>query len=297
MERGLIIGFSNVDGALSFQKRVIQAAKTRAEEMDAALIVLDAKGSLEQEKKNIALLIEKGAAAVMVAAVDYYASAAACREAEAAGKAVVTVADPAEGMRYVGSDRIDGGGALPAAEYMARKLNGRGDVIYIRGDEGITRTFRDEGFGRVIRAYPEIHVVFEKQGEWDFESGHDIMREAIQKHPAGKVGAVFAQNDDMALGAVHAMMQAGWGEETFVFGIDGAPPFLDAIAAGHATMTAFQNAERIGMIGVETAYAVSLGRQASDHIPIGWETVDAQNVQKYRKRWDEARGIFNPAGE
>ncbi len=292
MERRIKIGFSNVDGTLSFQKRVIRAAEIRAETLGAVLMVLDARGSVAQEKKNIDLLLKEGVDAVMVAAADYHDSAAACREAEAEGKGVVTVADPAEGMRYVGSDRAEGGGAIPAAGYMARKLKGKGRVIYIRGGNGITQTFRDEGFRSVIRAHPGICVIFERQGEWDFKSGYEIMREAMEKHPISEISAVFAHNDDMALGAVHAIKKADARRRIPIFSIDGAPPFLDAIAAGEATMTAFQNAERIGVIGVETAYEMSLGRKVRDHIPVGWETVDARNAQDYRKRWDEAQGIF-----
>ena len=110
--------------------------------------------------------------------------------------------------------------------------------------------------------------------------------------PAAEIGAVFAHNDDMALGALHAVKQAGGNLAVRIFGIDGAPAFLDAIAAGEADMTAFQNAEKIGALGVETAVKLVRGKIVPDHIPVAWEAVDAGNVMEYIKRWDGKKGLF-----
>lgn len=287
------VGFSDVDLGLSFQKRVCRGALKQAEQMGIDLDILDARGDLLLESGNMDAFLEKGVDAVIVAAVDYTKSAVACRKIADAKKPVVTVADAAEGFIYVGSDRVQGGGAVLTAETMVRVLAGTGNIIYICGKDGITQDYRDAGFREVIRAYPQINVLFEKKGRWDFESGFDIMREVLEKYPSGEFRAVFAHNDDMALGALAAVKQAGGPDPIHIFGIDGSPLFLDALEAGDVTMTAFQNAELIGSKGVETVYALLSGWDVPYHIPVEWEAVDAGNVKRYKERWNEKEGIFS----
>jgi ABC-type sugar transport system substrate-binding protein len=136
-------------------------------------------------------------------------------------------------VTFIGSDFIKEGEM--AAEWMAKKMNGKGKIAELTGTTGSApANDRAKGFRNVIAKHPEMQIVFTQTGDFTRAKGKEVM-EALLKSPTGKtIGAVYTHNDDMALGAIQAMEEAGIkpGKDMIIVSIDGVKAAFEAMAAG-----------------------------------------------------------------
>jgi ribose transport system substrate-binding protein len=121
-----------------------------------------------------------------------------------------------------------------AGEYMVKRLGEAGGrVIEISGTLGASATNeRSQGFRDAISANPKIKIIAPQTGDYARDKGLSVMQDFLQRFPRGKVDAVYAQNDEMAVGAIQAIEEAGRSDEMFVHGLDGGNAGLEAIQAG-----------------------------------------------------------------
>ncbi len=150
-------------------------------------------------------------------------------------------------------------GAL-AAKVIADKLGGKGVVFEIQGTLGATATTdRHEGFIQEMKKYPGIKVIGGQSGDYAREPAQKLMEDALQAYD--KIDAVYAHNDEMALGAMLACERAGVLDKIIIVGIDGQNEALDAVAAGkmYATII-YPNGSREA---IETALKILRG----EHVP------------------------------
>ncbi len=123
-------------------------------------------------------------------------------------------------LTYIGSDNFEGGAV--AGRYLAAELDGKGDVAIIEGISGHeTADQRRLGFPEGIEAYPGIRVVATQTANWERARAYTVAENLLQGHP--DLDAVFAANDEMALGALEAIAAAGRLKEVQVIGFDAIP--------------------------------------------------------------------------
>ena len=146
-----------------------------------------------------------------------------------------------------------------AAEYVGKRLNGKGTVVMLEGIAG-TSAARDrgKGFRDGLKKYPGITLVASQTADFDRAKGLQVMENILQAQK--KVDAVFAQNDEMALGAVQAIGAAKRDKETFVVGFDAIADALKAVQGGKLAATIAQQPREMGRLAVEAA-AKALGGQ------------------------------------
>jgi len=121
---------------------------------------------------------------------------------------------------FIGADNRAIGKA--AGEFVAKVLNGKGDIVEIKGLPGSTPARdRSEGFHEAIAAFPDIHVVHDPVANWLREEAMAQMEAALAAHP--KIDLVYAHNDPMAMGAYLAAKAKGRDGEMKFVGIDGLP--------------------------------------------------------------------------
>jgi ABC-type sugar transport system substrate-binding protein len=282
------IGFTVGDIGNPFHTRVYKTAQAVAAENDVELILLDTKRDLATESNNIDLLITQQVDLIMVMATSAEGSIAGLDRAIDAGIPVMTVLDSAVGSgekyTYVGSDFEDWG-EFPVGE-MARLLDGKGNIVYIKGGAGfLVEHNRDNAFKAAIASHPDLHVVFEQHGDWNKPSGVTIMEDALSRFPeAGSIQGVIAHNDNMALGAVEALKRAGRLEGVVVGGSDGNADALQSIIAGELTYTTFQDGEAIGREAINTALKILNGEDAPKLVGIPWVLIaDKDTAATYLK--------------
>lgn len=120
---------------------------------------------------------------------------------------------------FIGADNYEAGHEM--GQFIARQLNGKGNVVEIGGLKGSSPAIeRDRGFRDALKTYPDIQVVNHRYADWLQNSGEAVMDSMLKQDM--KIDYVFAQNDRMAIGALQAAERNGMKSTKFV-GIDALP--------------------------------------------------------------------------
>ncbi len=151
-----------------------------------------------------------------------------------------------------------------AGEYVIELLEGKGNAVELEGIAG-TSAARDrgQGFNEAI-ATSEITVVAKQVADFDRAKGLSVMENILQAQP--EIDAVFAHNDEMALGAVKAIEASG--RDIIVVGFDATDDAVVAVEAGEMAATVAQQPALIGELGVENGLKVILGQMVDPSIPV-----------------------------
>jgi inositol transport system substrate-binding protein len=154
----------------------------------------------------------------------------------------------------------------------------------LRGPIGaVAEIGRYEGYKQVLDKYPNVKVVFDQTGNWSREQGLSIMENWLQT--GTEINAVVAQNDEMILGALKAVEDAGKKPQIIMAGIDAIPDALRSVQAGRLDLTVFQDAigQAYGSLDLAVKAAKGEKIQKTD---IPFELVTKQNVASY---WDRIK--------
>jgi ribose transport system substrate-binding protein len=231
-------------------------AKAAAGRLHVDVIVLDAQNDSAKEANGIDDLIQKKAALVIINPTDSDAIVPTVKKLNAAKIPVVTVDRGANGgdvVAHIASDNVAGG--RMAAEYVGKRLGGKGNVVMLEGIAG-TSAARDrgKGFREGLTKFPGIKIVASQTADFDRAKGLQVMENVLQAQK--KIDAVFAQNDEMALGAIQAIGAAKRDKEMFVVGFDAIADALTAIKAGKMAATIAQQPKEMGRLAIETAVKI-----------------------------------------
>ena len=253
-----------------------EGAEAKAAQLGVRLIVLDAQNDPSRQLAGIEDLIAQRVDAILINPTDSSAIVPAVLAANRAGIPVLTVDRGADGGKvaaHIASDNVAGG--RMAGELIANILNGRGKVVELEGIPG-TSAARDRGagFNEVIRKYPGIEVVARQEAGFDRARGLTVMENILQAQP--RIDAVFAHNDEMALGAITAIEAAGRLSEIKVVGFDATADAVKAVQEGRMLATIAQKPRLMGELGVETAVKLLRGEQVQAYIPVPLELVMKQ---------------------
>ncbi len=186
-------------------------------------------------------------------------------------KVVVVVSD------HVLSGRLE-------MQEVAKCLNGKGSVAIMLGELSSNATQdRTKGNKEVIAKYPDIKVVQEQTANYQRNAAIDLMNNWLQS--GTKIDAVVANNDEMAIGAIIAMQQAGISPKAkCVGGIDGTPDGLSEMAKGNLFGTVFQDAKGQGQSAVDAAISLTKGEKVNQYVIVPYEPVTRDNYKSYLTR-------------
>lgn len=229
-----------------------------AQKEKVQLLVLDAQDRVDKQVADIEDLVQRQVRVLIVNPTDSAAVVPAIQRANQAGIPVITVDRSASGGRiafHIASDNVAGG--RMAAEFICKLLKSRGKVVELEGIPG-TSAARDRGAG--FNAYlkekcPGITVIARQTANFDRAQGLSVMENILQAHP--EIDAVFAHNDEMALGALKAIKDRG--RKIPVVGFDATPDAVKAVEACEMAATIAQQPSEMGRIAVERAVALIRG--------------------------------------
>lgn len=117
-----------------------------------------------------------------------------------------------------------------SAEYMVKRLNGKGQIVVLEGIPSTVNTARVEAAMEVFKKYPEIKILDSQSGMWNKEKALNVMQALLTKHK--HIDAVWAQDDDMALGAEKAIKDAGRQGEMWMLGGAGMKDIIKRVKDG-----------------------------------------------------------------
>ncbi|MFP1826462.1 ribose ABC transporter substrate-binding protein RbsB [Lonsdalea quercina] len=230
------------------------------------LVVLDSQNNPAKELSNVQDLTVRGARLLLINPTDSDAVGNAIKMANQANIPVITldrVSSSGQVVSHVASDNAAGGAA--AADFITDKLGEGAKVIQLEGLAG-TSAARERGRGFMTSAKRhQFDILASQPADFDRTKGLNVMQNLLTAHPTVK--AVFAQNDEMALGALRALQTAGR-DDVLVVGFDGTEDGIKAVNGGKLAATVAQRPDQIGIIGVQTADKVLKGEQVPAAIPV-----------------------------
>ncbi|TCI63461.1 MULTISPECIES: ribose ABC transporter substrate-binding protein RbsB [unclassified Exiguobacterium] len=245
-------------------------AEEEAKQLDATLTVADAQNDAAKQVSDVEDMIQKGMDLILINPTDSEAVGAAVQSANDAGIPVITVdrnAESGEVVAHVASDNAAGGKL--AGEYMVELVGEGGKVVELEGIPGASATRdRGQGFNEAIDG--KLDVVAKQSANFDRAQGLTVMENILQDNK--DIVAVFAHNDEMALGAVQALSSAGL-SDVKVIGFDATDDAVKAVEDGTMAATVAQKPTEIGKLGVEAAVNYLKGETVEENIPVDLELV------------------------
>lgn len=250
--------------------------------------VEDAGGDISRQQSQVENFIASGVDGIIVMLVDADSGAAMSAQAAQAGVPLVFVnLMPPNGdalpdkQAWVGSDEVLAG-TLQAKE-VCEEVGGEGDAVMLLGQLGTSgQRGRTEGVHQVL-ATPEcagIKLLDEQTANYMRTPGLDLMTNWLSSGIRPR--AVFANNDEMAIGAIQALKAAGVPmDQVVVGGVDATKDALAAMKAGELDVTVFQNAKGQGVGAVDTALKIIHGDPYEKKTFIPFELVTPANLAQY----------------
>lgn len=279
--RQRVLGVSLLNLSSEFIVLLNQAITATAAERNLRLIVSDAQRSADRQVQQVESFIAQRVDAILLNPCEVEASSPAVDRALAAGIPVVNVNSETRSVptAFVGSR--DEESARLAMEYIAGRLNGRGNVVMMHGFLGqAAQIKRARGAREVLARYPGLVLLADQTAEWDRAKAMTLMENWIQSH-GRRIRAVFAHNDEMGMGAVIALEQAGIKQGVVVASVDAIADALQAVRDGRLDATVFQDARGQGRMAVETAVKILNQEPFESQTFIPFRLVTRENVGEY----------------
>ncbi|GAA3997614.1 hypothetical protein GCM10022247_17100 [Allokutzneria multivorans] len=254
-------------------------AEKAAKELGVKLVVQDAQNDATKQINDVQSFVTQKVHAILVNAVETDQSEPIAKAAANARIPLVAVDRSIDGtvVSEVTSDNVQGGQL--AAEALAKAV-GPGDVVTLQGISGTSASRdRDEGFTQGMALRSSVRVVSKKGAEFDRAKGMDVMSALVQSQP--KLKGVFAENDEMALGAVKAL-GARAGRDVMIVGFDGTPDALVAVQNGTLAATIAQQPRELGRLAVEQAVKTIRKEKVRQLIEVPVKVVTKDNVADFR---------------
>jgi len=281
---GIVIGVSLLNVSYEFIVNIKEAMEIRAEELGVKLIINDAERSAEKQIQQIESFIAQRVDAIILNPCEVEASSPAVDKAIRAKIPIVNVNSETRSVptAFVGSR--DEQSAEIAMGYLAERLKGDGKIVMLSGYPGQAAEIkRSQGAKSTLAKHPGLELIAEQTANWSREEGMALMENWLQANK-GQIDAVFAQNDEMGMGALKALESAGLKDQIVLVGVDAIADALQAVKDGRLDATVFQNAKGQGRTSVETALQIIKGEPYEKEVFIPFELVTSENVDAYLNR-------------
>ena len=278
----LVIGFSQ--GTMNHPWRVamVDGNKKYATEHypDVDLVVTDGQNQATKQVSDVESLISRGIKVLVISPLQAQALTPIVKQAMEANIPVVTL-DRAVNTKVtcqVGAQNKPIG--VEAGKFIAEKLNGKGNVIEVQGTAGASATIdRHDGFREALKDSPGIKVVADQFCDYLREPAVKFVEDMLQRFGPGQLQAIYAHNDEMALGAIKAVEAAGRSKEIVIIGIDGQNSAFQAVKDGKLAATFIY--PFCAPEGIEYAYKIAKGEQVPPVVELKSTQVDPSNIDQY----------------
>ena len=274
------ITFALSTQANSFMVKMREGAQKKADELGLTINFQDASDDSATQANQLANAAATGAGAVIVNPTDSDAMAPAVKQLVDEKIPVVAVdraVNNANVASYIASDNETGG--KQAAKVLSDAINGEGEILVLQGKTGSSASReRGQGFDEGLKDSPNIKVVAKQTAEFERVKGLDVTTNLLQAHP--NVKAIFAENDEMALGAIEALGDKA-GKDVIVVGFDGVEDALKAIKEGTMYASIAQQPADMAAQAVVEASKLLKGEAATKEMQVDVVTVTKDNVDKF----------------
>ena len=269
----------------NFLTSVRNAIEAEAKAKGVSVQAEDANDDTGKQISQIQNFIAQKVDAIIVNPVDTSATPKMTQLAVAAKIPLVYVNRKPEdkvlpaGVAFVGSNEKVSG--VLEGEELAKCLKGKGNIVVMQGQLSNNAALdRTADIEEVMAKHPDIKIVEKQTAEWDRNKAIDLMNNWITT--GAKLNGVAANNDEMAIGAILALKQAGVDPKTMcIGGIDATADGLNEVQNGNLYVTVFQNAKGQGKGAVDAALSLIKGETVPSFVDVPFEKVTKDNYKTY----------------
>lgn len=279
-----VIGWSCANNANEANVDCVNGAQDYIDsltDVEIEFVVLDGEGSGENQVAHCETFISMGVDCVVMQPYDAAACQVGVELCQEAGIPVFTCKSEIEDnsiCTYVGQDDTIAGEI--EMTWVAEQLGGEGNIVVIEGPTGISAAIlRNQGINNVLADNPDINVLYSQPGNWNREEGMALMENWLQL--GVEIKAVVAHNDEMALGAYDAIVEAGMEDEILVIGIDAIEAAVTSVQAGELDATVLQDSYGIGALGIEVALKLCRGETIDEIYNVDPVLLTQENIDEY----------------
>ncbi len=273
------IGVSLLTRGHIFYRDLEEGLKNEADKYGYNLIITSADWDLGKQISQIEDFVSRKVDAIVVCPVDSKGIGSGIIEANNAGIPVFTAdiaAEEGKVVSHIASDNVQGGKL--AGEYLAKLLNGKGNVAIINQPAITSVLDRVAGFKEAITKYPDIKVVADVNGQGVRDRSLQVTADVLQANP--QLDGIFGINDDSALGALDAVNQFNR-KGIVVIGYDATPPAVDAILKDSPLKAdVVQYPKKIGMKTIDIINDHFNNKIVPENVPVEVGIVDKEALQK-----------------
>jgi ribose transport system substrate-binding protein len=283
--KGATVGFSQSEKeANPFRIAETQSMKDEAKKRGIKLETTNANSQLPKQIADIKTLLAKGVDVLIVAPLNSAGLEPAFDAAAAKGVPVITVDRELDAgfcknwVTFIGSDFLEQGHR--AAKAMSKATGGKANVAILLGSSGNNvTTNRTKGFVDEIKASaPGLKVVAQQTGDFARDKGQSVTEQLLQANPS--INAIYAENDEMGLGAVTAIQGLGKtpGKDIKIVSVDGTRNAVQAIVGGKMNGVIESN-PRFGPLAFDTAEKFLAGKAVRENVIIKDRQYDSSNAK------------------
>lgn len=270
-DKKLVVGFSQVGAESAWRTAETKSIRGEAEKRGVELKFADAQGKQANQIMAIRSFVTQKVDVIVIAPVVETGWEPVLTEAKEAGIPVVLVdrgikvSDDSLYTTLIASDFVEEG--RMAARWLGEKMGGKGNIVELQGTTGSAPAIdRKKGFEEELAKFPDMKIIKSQTADFTRAKGKEVM-EAFIKSDRDNIQAVYAHNDDMALGAIQALEEAGMnpGKDVIVISIDGVKDAFEAMVAGKLNATVECN-PLMGPIVFDTINKIRAGEQVPKYI-------------------------------
>lgn len=239
----LVVGFSQVGAESAWRTAETESIRNEAAKRGVELKFADAQGKQENQVQALRSFIAQHVDAIILAPKVETGWESVLKDARRAKIPVILVdrgINVSDNMLYttlIASDFVAEG--RMAGEWLAKKMDGKGNIVELQGTPGAAPAIdRQKGFAEIIAKFPDMKIIKSQTGDFNRAKGKETM-EAFIKADGKNINALYAHNDDMALGAIQAIEEAGMkpGTDITIVSIDGVKGAFEAMVDGKLNCT------------------------------------------------------------
>lgn len=243
-KKKIVVGFSQIGAESGWRTANTESIKSEAAKRGVELVFSDAQQKQENQIKALKSFIAQGVDVIAFSPVVETGWEPVLQDIKKAKIPVilsdraVDVSDNSLYVTFIGADFIEEG--RRAAKWLAKATGGKAMIAELVGTPGSAPAIdRKKGFEEVMAKSPEMKIIKSQSGDFTRAKGKEVMESFLKSPEAKQINALFAHNDDMALGAIQAMEEAGVkpGKDILIVSIDGVRGAFEAMDAGKLNCT------------------------------------------------------------
>jgi simple sugar transport system substrate-binding protein len=243
-KKKIVVGFSQIGAESGWRTANTDSIKSEAAKRGIELVFSDAQQKQENQIKALRSFIAQGVDVIAFSPVVETGWEPVLQEIKKAKIPVilsdraVDVSDNSLYVTFIGADFVEEG--RRAGNWLAKASGGKAMIAELVGTPGSAPAIdRKKGFEEVLAKYPDMKIIKSQSGDFTRAKGKEVMESFLKSPEAKQITALFAHNDDMALGAIQAMEEAGVkpGKDILIVSIDGIHAAFEAMAAGKLNCT------------------------------------------------------------